>query len=351
VIPQPIRTARGRALTFLLTLLAIGLLAVRSGQRVTPINNAKVSDITTYHRMIDRLRAGTPYYDAIGSELRRWGYATREVFNWRTPLLMTFEAQVSNATAQRLLVILAALVCAGTFAVVSGWTRVAITVLMQLGMVALYAGSDAYVMSEPWAGVLIALSICAFSMQRRRAGVALGLLALFVRELAAPYCVVCTLMAWRQRRRAELTAWIAGGLFYFGYYAWHLSHVLAHRLPNDISHPSSWLTFGGLSSVVTRIYWHGWLVLLPMWVTAPALVLIVAGLADTQSDDRARITSAAYLLFFLVAGQSFDWYWGLVAWPTWAFVFAGGPRAITNAVRALANDSHASLETSGHGSR
>jgi hypothetical protein len=217
VTPSPISTVRGRAAIFLLTLLTIGLLALRSGQRVTPINNVRVSDITTYHRMIDSLRAGTPYYDAIGGELRRWGYATREVFNWRTPLLMTFEARISNRAAQGTLVVLALLVCVGSCAVVSGLTSMAIAVVMQLGMAALFAGSDAYVMSEPWAGALIALSICAFGLRQRGAGVALGLLALFVREIAAPYCIVATVMAWRQRRRGELAAWLAGAVAYFAY--------------------------------------------------------------------------------------------------------------------------------------
>jgi Na+/proline symporter len=130
-----------------------------------------------------------------------------------------------------------------------------------------------------------------------------------------------------------------------------LSNVLAHRLPYDISHPSSWLSFGGMASVVTKVHWHGWLILLPMWLTAPALMLIVAGLADARSDVRARITAAAYLAFFLVAGQSFDWYWGLTAWPTWALVVAGGPRAIAHAIRTIVDGRQHPVETASHGTR
>jgi hypothetical protein len=329
-------SARTRAWLFLLCLVLLGLFALRSGSSVGPINS-RVSDIDTYHAMIRSIRSGMPYYDAIGEELRRWGYATREAFNWRTPLLMTAEARVPDDVSKTVLLVLTALLCAGTARMPNTWAAGGLSLTMQLGMLALFAGTDTYVMSEPWAGVLVALSICAYHWRLRGTGVALGLTALFVRELAAPYCVVCTCMAVAQRRWREVGAWAAGAALYFAYYAWHLSNVFEHRRPTDISHVGSWLALGGVTSVVTKVHWQGWLILLPMWITALSLLVIVAGIGDSRSDFRARVTSAAYLVFFLVAGRAFDWYWGLVAWPTWALVIGAGPRRIARALSVAVN--------------
>ena len=49
-------------------------------------------------------------------------------------------------------------------------------------------------MPSLWAGVLIGLSICAYGIDRPRTGVALGLAAVFIRELAMPYCLVAAAM-------------------------------------------------------------------------------------------------------------------------------------------------------------
>ena len=38
----------------------------------------------------------------------------------------------------------------------------------------------------------------------------LGLAALFFRELALPYCVLCIVLAWRERKRSELAVWLLG---------------------------------------------------------------------------------------------------------------------------------------------
>ena len=46
-----------------------------------------------------------------------------------------------------------------------------------------------FVMPILWAGVLIAFSLCAYGTGRPKLGLGLGLAALFIRELALPYCL------------------------------------------------------------------------------------------------------------------------------------------------------------------
>jgi hypothetical protein len=205
--------------------------------------------------------------------------------------------------------------------------------VMQAGVLAALAVPSALVISEAWAGVLIGLSVCAFALGGSALAVPLGLLALFVRELAAPYCVVCTIAAAAKRRWLEVGAWLSGAGLYAGYYAWHVSQVRAHGLPTDLAHASSWLEFGGLGYLLGTVHWNAWLIVTPPPVTALALVLIVAGTANPRAPLHVRATGAAYVAFFLVAGKAFDTYWGLVAMPTWALACGYGVETTGEAIR------------------
>jgi len=42
-------------------------------------------DVALYRAEIERIHAGESYYQVAGDELRRRGYPTRSVFNWRIP--------------------------------------------------------------------------------------------------------------------------------------------------------------------------------------------------------------------------------------------------------------------------
>jgi hypothetical protein len=190
-----------------------------------------------------------------------------------------------------------------------------------------------HVMGEMWAGVLIGLSVCAYLRRRPTMAVVLGLLALFVRELAAPYCVTCTLMAIAGRRWREAFAWLCGGCLYAGYYAWHFAQVRAQQLPSDLAQASSWMEFGFLPSLLSKLQWHAWLLVTPTAVSIVALVLVLAGICGSGTPVPVRLTSAVYVLFFMVAGKEFNQYWGMMAWPTWAFACGFGIDAVGKGIR------------------
>ena len=78
--------------------------------------------------------------------------------------------------------------------------------------------------------MLIALSACAYGVNRPWMGVTFGLAAIFVRELALPYVVVCVAIAWWQGRRSELLAWSIGLLAWVGFFGlhwWRVTEVIA----------------------------------------------------------------------------------------------------------------------------
>ena len=134
-----------------------------------------------------------------------------------------------------------------------------------------------------WAGVLIALSVCFYGINRPRLWVAFGLAAIFFRELALPYGVLCAAIAWRRGRRGELFAWIIGlaaWLAFFGMHWWQVHEWMAAGLR---AHRESWVQFGGIGFVISIAQMNAYLLLLPQWVTALFLVAALVGFC--RMDD------------------------------------------------------------------
>lgn len=334
--------SRRRAATLLFSVVAMFavLASVHVPEPPAPAPGDR-GDVATYEAIVSRLRAGEPYYTVVGSELRSRHYRTREVFNWRTPLLWSSLAAVPGALGRGLLIGLgAALLVATVLLAAHAPLWVAGSIVMQTGAMIPALLADVTVLGEIWAGILIGLSVCLYSQKRPYLGVSVALLALFVRELAAPFCVVCTLEALYRRRWKEVSAWAAGACLYAFYYGRHLVQVWAHSLPTDAAHQSSWLELDGLVSLLTKAEWHAYLASGPHWVTPLAVTLVMAGIASAWAPLHARLASGAYVAFFLVAGKPFDGYWGLVAWPSWALACGFGVQAFVDAANTLVAPHH-----------
>ncbi len=295
-----------------------------------------VGDVATYDVIIGKLAAGESYHTAVGDELRRRGFPTRSVFNWRTPVLLVTLARVPDLVSRGVLVVLGVLLLATTLRLTAHEPLFVLgSDIMQAGAVLPVITYGALGMGEVWAGILIGLSACMFALQRPRLGVGFGLLALFLRELAAPYCVACAVAALAQRRWREVGEWVGGACLYGAYYAWHFVQVRAHQLPTDIAYRSSWLNIGDLTSLLGKADWFGWLVSAPQWVAALVLAVVVLGVFAGRTPLHVRLATGVYLGFFLMAGRSFNAYWGLVAWPSWAVASGYGLQAVFDAVRSL----------------
>jgi len=328
---------RARAALFLgVVLLTFAASATRSAGSASAMSAApRVADPVVYDRILTRLRAGEGYYVVIGGELRAHLYATREVFNWRTPLLWRSLALVSPRVRRGGLTALS--LVAGLAATLTALRRVSrlaslVTGLAALGVVVIASAPGTVAMGEAWAGAFVGVAVCAYVAGRRGAAVTAGLIAMFVRELVAPFTLVCAAIALAERRWREVAAWVAGGLAYAVYYGLHLSQISAHRLPTDLPGEGSWMAWGGLTFLLTTVQWNGLLLLAPWGAVAAALALIVAGVLSARSPVHLRLTAGVYLVAFLVVGQAFDRYWGLLVWPTWALACGYGAQAVADAV-------------------
>jgi hypothetical protein len=193
----------------------------------------------------------------------------------------------------------------------------------------------AFILPEVWSGLLIGLSLSFYGLGARAAGVLLGITALFFRELAAPYCVVCFSLAACERRPSEVVGWLVGFAAYAVFYAWHIAQVLPLMSADGLAHADTWVQFGGAAFVISLVQTNAYLLLLPQWVTALFFALALVGFAGWQSSwgKQTAFAACAYIAAFGCVGYAFNQYWGAMIAPLLAFGAAQGPAAVRDLVK------------------
>jgi hypothetical protein len=331
---SPIR-ARIELALFALTaafFLAVTLSPLRSGFADAPDRGP--GDVELYRTEVDRIHAGESYYDAAGAELRRRGYPTHSIFNWRTPLPVWLVAKLPSLQWSNVLLgaLGFALIClAFRLLVEDGGLRQAyLGVVLLSGALLPCVLGDLVVMSELWSGVLIALSAVSFGLGRRKLGVLAGVVALVFRELAGPYCVVCVAIAAWTRRWRELAYWSAGLAAYAFFFGLHVWQVLPRITPGDTAHADGWIRFGGAGFLISTAQMNAYLLLVPQWVTAIYLACVLLGAAtwNTSSGRLISLTTAAYSVAFGIAGHDFNQYWGSMTAPLFCLSASRAPRML-----------------------
>lgn len=286
-----------------------------------PIPSTKGSDIDMYAAVIAHMRHGQDFYGALRDGLSAGHYGMKSVFNWRTPFFMSLVALFPSLLGMQLVVILAAI--AGTsLACWLVWReagRAAAGTMLLLELVSLVAClvPRGYLFSEMPAGLMILVSASAYGLGRRRTGFIAAVLALFIRELAAPYVLVCVFLAWRERRYRELAAWGVALLVYGAYFLWHMHMVALHQSPADHGDPVGWMQFGGAVFILNAATFNGFMLAAPLWGTAILLPIAFIGLMAWPGPAGERVALAVffYLGLFAVAGKTFDSYWGALFTP------------------------------------
>jgi len=337
------------ARTVLVLLLLVALVFV--GVTLSPLAHGYADkdrpgegDIALYRAKLERINAGQDYYEAAGAEMRVRGYPTRSVFNWRIPLhfwLIGWMPKVQFGKA-----LLGALALALMLVAFEALARedvnrigrpVACILLLTGPLIPCILG-NLFVMPVLWAGVLIALSICAYGLRRPGWGVGFGLLAIFIRELAMPYCLVAVGLAWWHKRRGELAAWTVGLVVWAVYFGLHWLQVTDLIMPGDRAHRESWVQFGGAAQVISNAQMNAYLLLLPQWVTGLYFVAAMFGFAGwhTPLGLRAGLTACLFVAAFGIAGQELHQYWGSLIAPLLCFGVVRFPASLCDLWRAAA---------------
>jgi len=343
------------AATFLVAVIVLALVAAGyHPPKAAPSKDA--GDLATYVRIVADMRHGQDYYAAAHTELVNGHYGTRSVFNWRLPVLFWIAAALPTQAAVDALLQAVALV---TLAVSCLWLRrttsFAITILAAValaGNLCTCFDPNIFLFSDITAGTLILLSVALYGLRLPLLGFAVGLLALFCRELVAPYVVLCAVMAWRDRRWWEVGGWVAGIVAFAAYFAWHYFEVHAHIGPHDVAYSDTWFAFGGLNFILGTATFNGIMVTQPFRMTALVLPLGLLGLLAWRNEGSARagLTVAVYLALFLFVGKHFDDYWGALYTPLLMIGIAFAPLALVDLIRALGRQPPELAEASGQAS-
>jgi hypothetical protein len=320
------------------------LLAVGAGyQPPKAAATAGDGDMAMYTRIVERMHAGESYYAAAHAELTTGGYGTHSVFNWRLPTLAWLESLLPSLVWSSAILGLGAIAAAFAAAKfvreTTDDTTAVLTLIALAASLFACATPAAALFTEIPAGILILGSIAAYGLRRTSLGFALALSALFIRELAAPYVVVCVYLAWRDGRRAELLAWVAGLVAFAAFFTWHTAMVQSVLTATDHGYSQGWVQFGGLSFLLAAARFNGIFMAMPMWVTAIIAPLCVLGLAAWPASRRAIVMLVVYLATFAIVGKTFNDYWGAMFTPVMMLGLAFVPAALRDLATAPASPS------------
>jgi hypothetical protein len=291
-------------------------------------------DLDLFRRVVQGVSLGDTFYDATQREFRAHGYPTRSVFNWRTPCYAWLLGRVTGVEPGRWLlmigVITAVVMSCRDMIEDCGLLPGSVGGVMLVGATAWCFGGPTVYFTEVWAGTLILLSLCALRRGLTPLGVLFGVMAVFYRELAALYLVVCLVLAFREGRKREAAFWGVGLALFTVFFAGHAAVILSRLTPADLSMQGGWVRFGGMRFLLATAQSNVFLMSQPPWVTALYLPLSCLGFLGMKGETGRRVglSGAAYLLAFSMVGGSFNFYWGFVTAPLLALGFAFAPAAL-----------------------
>jgi hypothetical protein len=276
-------------------------------------------DARVYRNIVQRVHDGENYYTVVGDELRTNDYATKPFFNWKLPLLTLFLANLPTVGSGRWILVLLTLI------MLIYWVRLfideanfraALLVVFLLSATVVGSLSDwGYFFHEIWAGVFIALSIVLYA-RNRPLSIALGLSALFIRELSLPFVIVMLFLAYINGNRREAAVWLVGIFVFFIYLGIH-GWIVSGLLTNSDRSNATWIQFGGLSFVFATTKWNIISFFSPCWINAIIFPAALLGLLHWKSavGDRVALTVLSYVFAFLFVGRPDNNYWGFMYAP------------------------------------
>ncbi len=306
-------------------------------------STAIAPDLALYLEVIARVRRGEAYYTVAAQSIPSHGFPTSSPLNWRLPTYAwALSCLPCAGWIQLTLISLSLAALAATFAArvkLDGPLCAGLTTLVMIGVLRWSVDGYACVAQEPWAATLLVLALAAHRAGEQNSvcrfvGIAAATGALFVRELALPFCGMGFLVALYHRRWREASAWSAGLALFFAFYAWHVGQVRAQLATSGVAaapEMAQWLRFGGLDFVLLSLRMNGLL------FQAPGAVLwlfLLAGLlgacqSSGETEQLAGLAATAYVVAFAFLGRPENFYWGLIPAPLLAWGIGSLPLSVS----------------------
>ncbi|WP_431470012.1 hypothetical protein [Sphingosinithalassobacter sp. LHW66-3] len=350
-LAEPSRFARLRsgqariAAVLLLILLAAGLgtLAVPEPPQISTATGHQQAetDLALYEKIVAGVRyGGSGYYSVAADAMRAGGYPLQPFFTVRLPGLAVVQSALPERWTYALLFLLAG---ATAFVWMQRLSEALPRTLPRIGAGILLLGSMlAFVQPglaafhEIWAALFVALSIALRRPGRWVEAVALGLIAMLIRETAALYVIVMAGLAWTDGERRETAGWGAALLIFALVMAAHAYAVAGVTGPLDAASPG-WLGLEGLGLFVKAAILSTALQLLPLWLASLLVCLALFGwLAwDNPLGLRMAVTLGAYAMLIALFARLDTFYWGLMVAPVLLVGLAFAPDGLRDLWRQM----------------
>lgn len=324
------RARIGLVLVAALIALCLTALATPAPPAATGDRSTDQADVMLYESIVEGVRHGGPYYDVTAAALRVGDYPLRPFVTFRLPTLAMVQAALPPVVVIGLLYLLAfAVILAWAMRLIPAMTRrppvfVALTLLAG-GMIA-FVQPELAAFHEIWAGLFVALSLALRRPGRWVEAVALGLIAMLIRETAALYVAVMCAAAWWDGQRKEAFGWAATVAVLAAVVFLHARAVADVVTPLDPVSPG-WAGMLGPGFFVTTLSVSTALMLAPLWLAAILVALSLVGWSAWRDPLAARALAIflAYGLLLSVAGRPDTFYWGLMVAPAFLIGLAFAP--------------------------
>ncbi|GAA0313873.1 hypothetical protein GCM10009087_25300 [Sphingomonas oligophenolica] len=297
------------------------------------------ADVVLYESIVAGVRGGGDYYAVTAEALRTGNYPLRPFVTFRLPTLALIQATLPRQVTVALLYLLAAAVMIAWFIRLRGaFARpppLAIALVLLAGGMVAFIQPELASFHEVWAGLLIALSLALRRPERWVEAVAVGMVAMLIRETAALYVGIMAVLAFAEGRRREALGWGAAIAVFTVVVAFHAHAVAQVVRPIDPASPG-WAGMLGFGFFVKTMTLSTALNLAPMRLAAPLVGLALFGWASWNDALalRALTIFAGYAALLGLFGRIDTFYWGLMIAPTILTGLAFAPDGLRDLVAA-----------------
>lgn len=297
------------------------------------------ADVMLYESIVSGVRAGGNYYVVAADALRRGNYPLKPFVTFRLPTLALVQASIPRPVTIGLLYILAAGVMLAWFVrlrpVFARPPPLVIAMVLLAGGMAAFVQYELIYFHEVWAGLLIALSLALRHPGRWAGAIAVGMIAMLIRETAVLYIGIMAVMAFAGGHRREAFGWAGAIMVFAVVVALHAQAVGQVVRPLDPVSPgwSGMLGFGFFVKTMTISTALG---VAPPWLASLLVGLALFGWAawDDAVALRALALFCAYAALLSIFGRVDTFYWGLMIAPTILIGLAFAPDGLRDLATA-----------------